>query len=252
MSKLHSVASDVAVADRTRGPLWSLVKSAVLAMIRDQRLDEHARLPSEHELCRRFGVSRTVVREAMNQLVFERAIYKIQGKGAFVASKREEQDFVGSTIGFSDELISKHHTVSRNVLRQKLEDADERSQRLLQLHPGQRVVSISRVLSVDGLPRIIVHISIPEGIAPGIEQASLHNRSLYDVLQRQYGVFFRSADRWLEAVLPTAEEAALLEIPPDHPVLAIESVAYGDTNKPIECYRALYRSDQARLHLRIA
>ncbi|GAB5468311.1 MAG: GntR family transcriptional regulator [Rhodospirillales bacterium] len=252
MNKADRTADALPPADRARVPLWSQVKSAVLAMIRDQRLNEHARLPSEHELCSRFGVSRTVVREAMNQLVFERTIYKIQGKGAFVAGKREEQDFVGSTIGFSDELMSKHHAVSRNVLYQKLEAADERTQRLLQLHPGQRVVSISRVLSVDGLPRIIVHISIPEGIAPGLEQTSLQNRSLYDVLQRQYGVIFRSADRWLEAVLPSAEDSRLLEISRDHPVLAIESVAYGDAAKPIECYRAIYRSDQARLHLRIA
>ncbi len=65
----------------TGTPLWSQVKTALMTLITTEKLSEHARLPSEAELCEHFGVSRTVVREALNQLVFERVIYKLQGKG---------------------------------------------------------------------------------------------------------------------------------------------------------------------------
>ena len=87
-----------------RSPLWSQVKNALTLLILKGDLSEHAQLPSEAELCLRFGVSRTVVREALAQMVNERLIYKLQGKGAFVAGRREEQDFVGTTVGFSGEL----------------------------------------------------------------------------------------------------------------------------------------------------
>jgi len=223
-------------------------------MIRDNRLVEHARLPSEHEMCQSFGVSRTVVREAMNQLVYERIIYKIQGKGAFVAGRRDEQNFVGSTVGFSGELIGRQKLVTRRVLMQRIAIPSDRVRRALNLPDGDgpdaRVIEISRVLIVDGIPRILVNTSIPERLAPGLDQAPLNNRSLYDTLQRRYGYVFHRADRWLEAVTPTAEQAALLEIEMGTPLLAIESCAHSDGGVPIEHYDALYRTDEARLHVR--
>ena len=235
--------------------LWSQVKASILALIRDESLGEHARLPSEHELCERFAVSRTVVREAMNHLVYEHAIYKIQGKGAFVAGRRDEQDFVGSTIGFSGELLEQHKNVSRRVLSQRLGYPNERIRRLLNLPDGDvreaRVVQLSRVLAVDGVPRILVNTSIPEVLAPGLDQLGLQMRSLYDTLQRRYGFVFRRAERWLKAVMPSEEEAKHLEIATVTPLLSIESCAHSDLGRAIEHYHALYRTDEARLHIRV-
>ena len=50
---------------------------------------------------------------------------------------------------------------------------------------------------------------------------------------------------------PTPEEADLLEIPHSSPLLAIESCALSDVGRPIEYYRALFRTDLASLHIRI-
>ncbi len=234
-------------------PLWSQVKSQIIAMIRDNGLGQHARLPSESELCALFGVSRTVVREAMSQLVYEHVVYKIQGKGAFVAGWRDEQDFVGSTVGFSGELIGRQKLVTRRVLVNRIAQPSENVRRLLGLgkDPDGRVIEISRVLSVEGVPRILVNTSIPYKLAPGLEQAPLSNRSLYDTLQRRYGFVFRRADRWIESVAASDEQAALLDVHPRTPLLAIESCSYSDSAEPIEHYDALYRTDEARLHIKV-
>lgn len=242
--------------DIAPGPLWSQVKQSLLRMISDQGLGANAALPSEKDLCERFGVSRTVVREALNQLVYEHVIYKRQGKGAFVSGRREEQDFVGSVVGFSGELLDKHKRITRRVLRQRVALPSARAQNFLRLPPGDgiesRVVEISRVQMVDGLPRILVHHSIPEQLTPGLDQLPLQSRSLYDVLQKQYGMIFKRADRWIEAVTPTPEEADLLEVPHSCPLLAIESCALSDQGRPIEYYHALFRTDLASLHIRVS
>lgn len=232
-------------------PLWSQVKSALIARIHEEGLGEHAKLPSEHELCAEFGVSRTVVREALNQLVNERVIYKLQGKGAFVASQREEQDFLGTSAGFSGELLGKQKVIARQVLRQTVTDPHERGRHLLKLAAGQKVISLDRVLHVDGMPRIIVRTLIPEALAPGLDQVNMQNRSLYDTLRRQYGIVVKRADRWLEALMPTREDAALLGAPVDQPVIGIESCAYTASGDPVEYYTGVYRSDRARLHFRV-
>lgn len=232
-----------------RQPLWLMVKNSVLAMIREQQLPEDARLPSETELCTRFGVSRIVVREAMAQLVAARVIYRLQGKGAFVARRDESQSFVGATRGFSGELLDQNHVVTRKILRQYVGAPCERARVLLQLGPQERIIGLDRVLMVDGTPRITVQTSIPEALAPGLDRIPMEGKSLHATLLRQYGVTFSRAQRWLDAKIATSALGKLLEVPAGAPLLEIESCARMPGDRPVEYYLAYYRTDQARVSL---
>ncbi|MGB8814115.1 MAG: GntR family transcriptional regulator [Paracoccaceae bacterium] len=254
-----SIGSEPKPKDRLRptsraanAPLWSQVKASLTAFILQEPMPEHARLPSESELCDRFKVSRTVVREAMAQMVHERLIYKLQGKGAFVAGRREEQNFVGSTVGFSGELAEKRKAVTRRILRQEVIKPSARVQKFLRVDAETNLVAIDRVLSVDNQPRMIVRWCMLEKLVPGLDGIPLENRSLYDTIGRQYGVKLERAERWIEAVAPTSEEAELLHIAPKTPLLGIESVAVGQAGSPIEYYYALYLTDRSRLHFTVS
>lgn len=232
-----------------RQPLWLMVKNSVLGMIREQQLPEDARLPSETELCTMFGVSRIVVREAMAQLVAARVVYRLQGKGAFVARRDEMQSFVGATRGFSGELLDQNHIVTRKILRQYVEPPCERARVLLQLGPDERVIGLERVLIVDGTPRIMVRTLIPEAVAPRLDKIPMEGKSLHATLLRQYGISFSKAQRWLDAKAATAALGKLLEVPIGAPLLEIESCARMPGDRPIEYYLAYYRTDQARVSL---
>lgn len=233
-------------------PLWSQVKTALTRLIRDQGLQEHTKLPSEAELCSRFDVSRTVVREAMAQMVNERLIYKLQGKGAFVAGRREEQDFVGTTVGFSGELADKRKEVSRRILLQQRSLPSARMAKLMRIDDTTPIVRVDRVLSVDGTPRMIVRWAMLEAVVPGLETVPLENRSLYDTIARQYGIQLTKAERWIEASGASVEDAALLQIAVGAPLLGIESVAANPQGQVIEYYTALYLTDRSRLHFTVS
>jgi len=125
-------------------PLWLQLKSILQGQIRSGELLPDSRLYSEHELCRMYGISRTVVREALNELVHDRFIYRIQGKGTFISGRKEEQDFAGSNIGFSGEMIGKGRDVITRILKQTLAKPGSREKRMLRLdvrfnRPGNRV-----------------------------------------------------------------------------------------------------------------
>jgi GntR family transcriptional regulator len=232
-------------------PLWSQVKSALSHLILRGEMAEHAQLPSEAELCLRFGVSRTVVREALSQLVNERMIYKLQGKGAFVAGRREEQDFIGTTVGFSGELADKSKTVSHRNLRQETALPTARMCKLLGIPEDTVMVVLDRLLSVDGHPRFIVRCAMPEHFVPGLDRMQMENRSLYDTMGRQYGIKLVRAERWIEATKAGPEEAALLQVPLGTPLLGIESVGSNDRGEKIEYYTSLYLTDRSRLHFSV-
>ena len=233
-------------------PLWAQLRQSLIDRISGGGLGPHARLPSEAELCAEFGVSRTVVREALNQLVVERRVYKIQGKGSFVADAREDQDFVGSTTSFSGDFVGKSHVVSRRVLSQRLRPASEREARMLRLDPSEsRIVELDRLLTIDRTPRMLVYTVLRPSVVPGMENLPMHNKPLYDTLRRQYGIVFDKAERWIEATSAPREVADLLEIPPGAPILRIESLSSTPGGAMVEYYTAYHRSDQARLHFTI-
>ena len=67
-------------------------------------LEEGAPLPTEDEAAQTYGVSRTVVRQAMLPLVMEGLVTRIPGKGTFVGSVRKGQS--GWSVGSIEELLA--------------------------------------------------------------------------------------------------------------------------------------------------
>ena len=229
-------------------PLWLQLKSIIQGKIQSGELLPDSRLYSEHELCRMYGVSRTVVREALSELVHHRHIYRIQGKGTFISGRKEEQDYAGSNIGFSGEMIGKGRKVMTKILKQTLARPSKREQRLLRLISSQKVVQIRRLMYIDDQARLLVDLSFPADLVSGFENVNLGNKSIYDVLKRRYGLVPSTSERWIEAILPTNKQAALLNISPGTPLLGIESCAYLSDGRAFEYYYGIHRSDISRLH----
>ena len=229
-------------------PMWMQLKSILQGQIQRGELLPDSKLYSEHELCRMYGISRTVVREALNELVHDRFIYRIQGKGTFISGRKEEQDFAGSNIGFSGEMIGKGREVMTKILKQVLAEPSARVKRMLRLDDHQPVVQIRRLMIIDDQARMLVDMSFPAHLASGFENVNLRNRSIYDILKRSYGLVPSSSERWIEAILPTQKQAALLKVPDGTPLLGIESCAYLPDGRAFEYYYGFHRSDISRLH----
>lgn len=240
----------VPVLDRnSASPLWTQFRDTLRASILSGELPVGSKLPTEAEYGTQFGISRIVVREALADLVRNSLIYKIRGQGAFVAARERDEDFVSTVLGFSDEMERKGRTVLTRVLRQELRAPTEDEARLLDLKGDAQVVALKRLRCVDGELQLLVETVVPADVAPGLHRARLENRSLYDVMRRQYGLRIVRAERWIDAVLPEGSVAKLLEISSREPLLRIESLAYGSNGRPVEFYRALHRCRSSRLHV---
>src|SRR4029453_16200594 len=118
---------------RVDTPLWLQLRLHLKRQIEDGVLSPGQQLPSEAELCERYSVSRTVVREALGQLVVDGRIYKIKGKGAFVSKRKGDEGFVGTTMGFWEEMSGKGSQVQMKVFAQDLPVARGRGARAFRL-----------------------------------------------------------------------------------------------------------------------
>ena len=70
-------------------PKYRQLRDTLAGLIRD--LPAGSVVPTERELCQAYGVSRSTVRQALQQLEVEQRIYRRQGKGTFVAQAKIEQ-----------------------------------------------------------------------------------------------------------------------------------------------------------------
>lgn len=240
------------VLDRNAGaPLWMQFRDSLRGRILQGELTVGSKLPTEAEFGEQFGISRIVVREALADLVRSGLIYKIRGQGAFVSARERDEDFVSTVLGFSDEMARKGRTVRTQVLQQELRAPTEHEVQQLALTGGDaQVVALRRLRSVDGELQLLVTTTVPADLAPGLHRTRLENRSLYDVLRRQYGLRIVRAERWIDAVLPDAETRELLGVSTQEPLLRIESIAYGANGRPLEHYEALHRCQASRIHVK--
>lgn len=230
-------------------PLWRQLKNMLEEQIQQGNLPPHAKLPSENQLCNRYRISRTVVREALGELAKEQLIYKIQGKGAFVASQKPSTHFIANNQGFFAEMTGRGKRVITKVLEQSLATPSARIQQLLQLQEGEQIVSLKRKMSLLHIPHLLTNMAFPAKLTPGLESIELDNRSIYETLKQRYALKPVRSERWVEAVLPSPEQAELLGVRVSTPLIGIESCAFDANERPIEYFYTLYRSDVSRLHI---
>ncbi len=231
-------------------PLWRQLRDDLHHRISNGEFSANSKLPIEQELCDTYGVSRTAVREALGDLVADRIIYRVQGSGAYVRPSKEDTN-IGTTTGFSSEIIAKGQRLTSDILEQVLIDPNDAESTMLKLKDGELVVRTKRIIYANAVPRILVQSAIPEKLAPGLETASLKDKSLYEVVRRRYGLIPKKAERWIDAVAADTKQAKCLDVAVGHPLIEIESLVLLENGDLLEYYRAVQRSDEARLHMTV-
>lgn len=236
--------------EKGRGkPLWLQLKNAIHEAIRDGRLTEGTRLPSEQEMCRSFSLSRPVIRHALAELASEGVVIREARRGAFVAPNRREFGFMTQATGVTDDLIARGYTVDSQTFEFGLRDASEAERKALRLPEGQKVIRILRVYRADGIPLTHTLISLPSHRVPGFEKLQIEGKSIFTLLKEHYGLRPARADRWIRGAIAPKSAAARMEIAAGTPLLQVNSIAFDHDDNPLEYYEAFYNAEVAPLHI---
>ncbi|MCJ7695030.1 MAG: GntR family transcriptional regulator [Anaerolineaceae bacterium] len=208
-------------------------------------------ISGEQELCETYGISRTVVRQALRELEFEGIINRRKGKGTFVSIPKINEGLIQKLTGFYQDMIERGHTPGTKVLHQRTIGASEKIANYLEIKPGTKVIDIQRLRFIDNEPIQLVTTYIPFALCPGLIDVDLTHGSLYKYMEQEYGLFLERGRRTIESVLCNEAEALLLEIEKGAPLLLLDSVSYAENDKPIEYYHALHRGDRSRFEVEL-
>jgi GntR family transcriptional regulator len=206
----------------------------------------HTALPSELEMERGCGVSRTVVRQALLALVHEGLIYRRKGKGSFVAPTKITEGQVQRLVSFTDEMTRRGYHPVTQVLTQRVIPADAAIAERLALPLQADVVHLQRMRLLDDEPLLVSNTWVPADLCPGLERADIRNRSLYEIFQADHGRTITSGSRVLEAVAADRESASVLNTRAGRPLMRLEIISVETEGRRIEYSVAHHRGDRAR------
>lgn len=78
-------------------PKYYLLKEEIIKKIENEEFVAEEMIPSERDLMDNYNFSRTTVRKAIDVLVNEGYLYKVQGKGTYVKGKKFTQGLINLT-----------------------------------------------------------------------------------------------------------------------------------------------------------
>lgn len=225
-------------------PKHRQLREILLAMVEGELVPD-APIPSERELVQRFGVSRATVREAVGRLVAEGRLYRVRGKGTFVAAPKVESQMHLSS--FTEDMRRRGHRPSTVVLGADETVAPPPARAALGLDVTDRAFRIERLRSADGAPMAHEVSWLPASPLPGMLERDLTS-SVYSILAHDYGRVLDSAAQtvWAEGADPL--RARLLRVPPAAPLLVFRKTSYA-SGRPMEHVTSWYRADRYQVHM---
>jgi GntR family transcriptional regulator len=210
---------------RSATPLYTQIRETLRNRILDGTYTSHERMPSEHELVASFGVSRVTVRQALNDLKSEGLIFKIHGKGTFVAKPKAVQNLM-RLEGFGEAMSRRGHETFSRVLGHRLMRAGKTIAPKLGLRDRDEVMEIRRVRYLDREPISLDVTYVPAAIGQRLIREDLPRRDIFLIMENDYGIALGNADLQIESMVADTELAPLLHVTPGTPILKIERLTY--------------------------
>jgi GntR family transcriptional regulator len=208
------------------------------------------RLGAERALAADLGVSRATLRQALAVLEQAGMVRRVPGRGGgtFVAKGKIERD-LSRIVGVPALLRSQGVVAGTRVLSARLAQADDMTAQVLRTRPGDLVVDLVRIRLADGSPFSLEHARLPAKRFPGLLELPLGG-SVYELIQEHFGASPAEATERIEVILASADEAAILDVEPGAPLMAITRTAADAEGEPIEYSRDLFRADRTRIVVR--
>jgi GntR family transcriptional regulator len=234
-------------------PYYYQLKQILSERITSAEWTPGAQLPGEYELCTLYDVSRTVVRQALNELFYEGLIERHKGRGTFVARPKLPEGLISGLTGMHEDAARRGQTLRSTVLTLRNVPATSSVAQRLQMNPGDPVVELERLRFIEEQPWVVVTTYLPATLVPGlVERDFAGNVSLYRVLEEEYGLPLVAALRTVEATIAGPRDALLLGIKEGDPLLVLRSASLTTEQRPLEYFIAHHRGDQSAFTVYLA
>lgn len=230
-----------------REPKYYWLKRRLLEMTVD--LPAGSAVPPERTLALKFDTSRTTVRQALQELVVEGRLERVQGRGTFIAHPKVAQTL--QLTSYTEDMRAQGLEPTSRMLDVGIVSADDNLAARLDMKIGGKAYRLQRLRMANGEPMAVetTHLSMKR--FPGLRKHLAGYPSLYALLGEVYAVHLAEAEETIETVLATPVAASLLATDVGMPLLQLSRHSFTEAGEPVEWVRSLYRGDRYKFVTRL-
>jgi DNA-binding GntR family transcriptional regulator len=188
------------------------------------------RLPSEAQLCERYGVSPMTVRRVINILADQGVVIAEQGRGTFV--KPLELGTATFDLNTLQRLFREGQSTVQ-LLEARITSAIERTADKLAIEVGDRTVFIRRLIFQSENPMLLHREHVIYDPTRPLIEAEMEVTALRGLFNGGGGSDLKWGDLTVEATVLTEEEAALLHSEAGVPAFRLEHIFYDFDDQPV-------------------
>lgn len=229
-------------------PLYAQIREALREEL--ARMEPGQAIPPEGDLQARFEVSRITVRKAVDDLVTEGLLVRQQGRGTFVQHPKLTHE-LNMITSWTEQLLAAGFTFRTVQLETEEIAPPKRIAVSLELGAEQQVFALRRLRMVSEEPMTLMLNYLPSRLVPGLGEKMARHESLYEVLEKYYGLIAARAMDVVETRTATDEEAKRLRIENWAPLLCVTRVSYLQDGRPLEVGVAISRGDRYRYRVEL-
>ena len=227
-------------------PLYLQLEEILRNKIENKEILPHQPIPSENELSKQFNLSRMTVRGVLTSLVNEGLLYRVPGKGTFVAKEKITTAPI-TQMGIREQLEAMGYETATTVIDKKIDKASRKVAEFLSIHADSEVYVLERLRYASGEPLSIHTTYIPMALCSDLFNKNIGDFPLCNILERNYNIVGKRGVETLDTVPAGADEAKLLKVKKGYPLLLLRYVMYSQDEIPFEYAVVLIRGDRLQL-----
>lgn len=236
--------NEVTVLDKNSPvPLYFQLEKWLLEEIEKETYPIGKCIPTENQLKERFQISRTTVRQAINDLIQEGWLYRNGTKGTVVTKPQRESASVRSMEPFNKQIVRAGQTPRTEVMELKIITADEVLASYLNINVNVKVISMFRRRFADDLPIATLQNYLRYDRCSFMLDHDFTTESLYEVLSEREETKTCGVKQVVEAQTPTKEDISLFEINITTPILGFRCWDRNSKDEVISYNLLRYRGD---------
>lgn len=231
-------------------PLYLQVEATLKEMIEGVVYSPGDQIPSERELSEQLGVSRMTIRRAIENLIHRGLLERRSTNGTYVRKpqvlRRVGKDFA---LGLTALLQMEGAVPGSRLISFTSVMAPRKIAEKLQLRLGAPVIVIRRLRLANDVPFCIETSYLPAEKLPGlVAEDFTQNTSLYQLLRERYGIEMAKNDETLKLSFATPEEAELLGLKVNAPVLLLRCVVSDQSEVRMEYLVSVNHPERVIFH----
>lgn len=243
--------SDVRLNKAIPVPLYYQLKKQIFEKIIHNQLAIHDQLPNEIDMVELFNVSRSTIRQAINELVTEGYLYRVKAKGTFISRPKVDDSFFQKLESFNQEMIRKGLRPSTKVLALKKVTGYVEINNKLNLPLGNPLLYLCRLRYANEEPVVYVETYLSDEYEALLKE-DFAVQSLYAILEAKYNVRIARAIREIEAVHANGQAKKHLNLDKkNNAICLVKTIAYANNDLPIEYSIAQYRGDRNKFSVEL-